>query len=66
MNNFREVNENDILKEWYECIDESYLCNLTDEDKKHDFKFDEYREKIIKNAPKQNQKYIQILFMMNL
>ena len=56
---FREVNENDILKMWYECIDESYLCHLTDEDKKHDFKFDEFREKILRTTPKQNRKYIQ-------
>ena len=59
MSNFREVNENDILKQWYECMDESYLCHLTDEDKKHDFKFDEFREKILKTTAKQNRKYIQ-------
>lgn len=40
-------------------MNDSYLCHLTDEDKKHDFKFDEYREKILKNTSKQNQKYIQ-------
>ncbi len=56
---FREVNENDILKMWYECMDESYLCHLTDEDKKYDFKFDEFREKILRTTPKQNRKYIQ-------
>lgn len=59
MSNFREVNKNDILKIWYECMDEIYLCRLTDEDKKLEFKFDEYREKILKNISKQNRKYIQ-------
>ena len=26
MNNFRKVNEDDILKEWYNCMEETYLC----------------------------------------
>ena len=59
MVNFREVNDNDILKRWYDCMEETYLCYMTDEDKKHNLKFDEFSEHILKNVPKQNQKYIE-------
>ena len=59
MVNFREVNDNDILKRWYDCMEETYLCYMTDEDKKHNLTFDEFSEHILKNLPKQNQKYIE-------
>lgn len=50
--NFREVNKNDILKSWYDAMDEIYLCYMTEQDKFHNLKFDNYRENILKNLPK--------------
>ncbi len=58
MNNFREVND-DILKDWL-SFREDDLCSLTfDEDRKHFVYFDEISEKILKNVPEQNQKYVK-------
>lgn len=37
--NFREVNEDDILKEWLEYREETLLCQLSDEDYKHSLNF---------------------------
>ena len=41
---FREVNENDILKEWYESRNEYLSCNMSDKDKLHRIEFDEICE----------------------
>ncbi|HBC84510.1 MAG TPA: hypothetical protein DCZ30_03515 [Clostridiales bacterium] len=57
MMNFREVNDYDILKDWYNFREETSLCYLTETDKKNALKFDEFRESILKNVPKQNRKY---------
>ncbi len=58
MNNFREVNE-DILRDWFNFREED-LCSLTcDEDRKHHIYFEGISERILKNVPKQNQKYVQ-------
>lgn len=59
MMNFREVNEDDILKEWFDFREDTYLCYMTDKDKKHNLKFDVFRENILKNVPKQSKKYIE-------
>jgi hypothetical protein len=58
MNNLREVND-DILKDWLEFREETLCSNLSAEDKKHFIYFDEISEKILKNVPKQNQKYVK-------
>lgn len=58
MNSFREVNE-DILKEWLNNREQDVFCVLTSEDKKHHISFDEISENILKNVPKQNQKYVR-------
>lgn len=58
MNNFREVN-NDILREWLSFREEMVLGTLTKEDRKHYIYFDEIAENILKNVPKQNQKYVK-------
>ena len=58
MNNFREVND-DILKDWLDFREETDLAFVNDEDRKHIIKFDEVSEKILKNVPKQNQKYVK-------
>ena len=58
MNNFREVNDN-ILKDWL-MFREDDLCSLTcDEDRKHFVYFDEIFEKILKNVPECNKKYVR-------
>ena len=56
MSNFRKVNEDDILKEWFDCMEETYL---DEQDKENEFKYDPFREKILKNVPKQNKKYVE-------
>ena len=58
MNNFREVND-DILRDWLSFREEMVLGILTKEDKKHLVYFDEICESILKNVPKQNQKYVK-------
>lgn len=58
MNNFREVND-DIFKDWLNFREEEVFCTLTEEDKKHFIYFDEISEKILKNVPAQNKKYVQ-------
>ena len=58
MKNLREVND-DILKEWLEFREETILCYLNEEDKKHGLFIDEISEKILKNVPKQNLKYVR-------
>ena len=58
MNNFREVNDN-ILNEWI-LFRKDELSSITcDEDKKHWVYFDEISEKILRNVPKKNKKYVQ-------
>ena len=56
MNNLREVND-DILKDWLLFREDEIASLKTDEDKKHWIYFDEICERILKNVPKQNQKY---------
>jgi len=56
---FREVNENDILKEWLNSREEGLLGYLIEEDKEHHIYFDEISEKILKNVPKQNKEYVK-------
>ena len=43
MKNLREVND-DILKEWLEFREETILCYLNEEDKKHGLFIDEISE----------------------
>ena len=56
---FREVNEDDILKEWLNSREEGLLGYLTEEDKQHLMYFDEISEKVLKNIPKQNKEYVK-------
>ncbi|MDO4382150.1 MAG: hypothetical protein Q4C39_03690 [Clostridia bacterium] len=57
--NFREVNEDDILKEWLDFREESAFCTLSSQDKKYCINFDEISKNILKNVPSQNKKYVQ-------
>ena len=59
MINLREVNDYDILKEWFEYREETAFCTLTPQDKKYCINFDDISENILKNVPKQNKKYVQ-------
>ena len=59
MINFREVNENDILKEWLEFREETAFCEMSPQDKKYCIYFDEIAEKILKGIPKQNRKFVR-------
>ena len=59
INNFRNVNDNDILKEWFEFREETDFCYLTDEDKKHSLKVDAFCEKIMRNVPNKNKTYVE-------
>ncbi len=58
MGNFREVND-DILKDRLEFREETYLWYMTAEDKKHNFKFDEFLRNILNNIPNQKKKYVE-------
>ena len=58
MNNFRNVN-NDILKDWF-LFREDEIASLTcDEDKRHWVYFDDISERILRNVPDKNKKYVQ-------
>ena len=58
MNNFREVND-DIIKEWLEFREETAFCEMSSEDKKHNIYFEEVAEKVLKNVPNKNKKYVK-------
>ncbi len=58
MNNFREVND-DIIKEWLEFREETTFCNMSPQDKKYCIYFEEVAEKILKNVPNKNKKYVK-------
>ncbi len=58
MSNLREVND-DILKDWLEFRDDTIASLSCSEDKKHFIYFDEVSERILKNVPEQNKKYVE-------
>ena len=58
MSNLREVN-NDILKDWLDFREETIFCEMSPQDKKYCICFDEISEKILKNVPEQNKKYVK-------
>ena len=60
MINFREVNDDDILKEWLEFREETTFCEMTPQDKKYCIYFEEIAEKILKNVPNNSKNYVQI------
>ena len=59
MVNFREVNDNDILKEWLLFREEEISSLSCEEDKKHWVYFDEISDKILKSIPKNNREYVK-------
>ena len=58
MSNLREVN-NDILKDWLDFRENEIGALNCAEDKKHWIYFDEISERILKNVPDQNKKYVK-------
>lgn len=57
MNNLREV-KNDLLKDWIDYRTETIFATVNAEDKKHCIQYDEITERILKNIPIQNKKYV--------
>lgn len=57
MINFREVNE-DILKEWLDFREDAIASLTYVEDKKHFICFEEILERILRNVPEKNKKYV--------
>lgn len=57
MNNLRE-GKNDLLKDWIDYRSETIFTSLNAEDKKHVIQYDEITERILKNIPIQNKKYV--------
>ena len=55
----RNKKKDDLLKEWIEFREETAFCEMTPQDKKYCIYFDEIAEKILKNVPEQNKKYVQ-------
>ena len=58
MNNLREVND-DILKDWLEFREETFLCQLSDKDYKYSLNFYKFCEKILRNVSKDNKQFVQ-------
>ena len=59
MNNFREVNEDDILRDWLDFREDTISSIASKEDKKHFICFEEISERILRNVPEQNKKYVE-------
>ena len=59
MINFREVNEDDILKEWLEFREDTISSLNSEEDKKHWIYFEEISKRILQSIPKQNRKFVE-------
>lgn len=58
MSNLREVND-DILKDWLDFREDAISSLASTEDKKHFICFEEISEKILRNVPEQNKKYVE-------
>ena len=56
--NLREIKD-DLLKERIEFREETAFCEITLQDKKYCIYFDEISERILKNVPEQNKKYVK-------
>ena len=57
-NNLREVNE-DLMKEWFQFREETKLCNLTEEDKKHFIHFEKISKNILNSIPEKNRLFVK-------
>ena len=59
MVNFREINDDDILKDWLLFREEEISSLSCEDDKKHWIYFDEISDKIFKSIPKNNRDYVK-------
>ena len=59
MNNFREVNDNDILSDWISIREQESIGILNSNDEKHSPYYDELFDKILNSIPKRNRQYVQ-------
>ena len=59
MNNFREVNDNDILSDWISIREQESIGVLNSNDEKHSLYYDELFDKILNSIPKKNRQYVQ-------
>ena len=59
MNNFREVNDNDILSDWISIREQESIGVLNSNDEKHSLYYDELFDKILNSIPKRNRQYVQ-------
>ena len=59
MNNFREVNDNDILSDWISIREQESIGILNSNDEKHSLYYDELFDKILNSIPKRNRQYVQ-------
>ena len=58
MSNLRDVKD-DLLKDWLLFREDEISTLSCEEDRKHFIYFDEISEKILKNVPEQNKKYVE-------
>ena len=58
MNKLRKVND-DILKDWLLFREDEISSLSCDKDRNHWVYFDEISERILKNVPEQNKKYVR-------
>ena len=40
-------------------MEEIYLCYVDEQDRANELNYDSFREKILKNVPKQSKKYVE-------
>ena len=59
MNNFREVNDDNIIRDWLDFREDTISSIASKEDKKHFICFEEISERILRNVPEQNKKYVE-------
>ena len=59
MNNFREVNDNDISSDWISIREQESIGVLNSNDEKHSLYYDELFDKILNSIPKRNRQYVQ-------
>ena len=59
MNNFKEVNDNDILSDLISIREQESIGVLNSNDEKHSLYYDELFDKILNSIPKKNRQYVQ-------
>ncbi len=58
MSNLREVND-DIFKDWLDFREDTIASLTNTENKKYFIRFEEISDRILRNVPEQNKKYIE-------